>query len=205
MDFLDWIPQQNIQEDKSIKIEAIAKFDPVDGGEVVKFTDGEIVAEDGVPLIISENPEPQSSEWDEADWDKADWAGDLTGGAIATELTGAEEFTRVAPASNRIVPLNHNSEAYKEALNALRELSEEATKSNELANLYADPADRVVVLSQITSGIKLLEQKRIIPDVVKRVLEYPIKFIKEKLPDAALGALASKAWDWLVKLFEGLI
>lgn len=109
------------------------------------------------------------------------------------------------PASDRIVKLDHNRREYRETIAALSELSEEAKKSNEFGELFVDPEDKVVVLSQIDTGTQLLRNKKVIPDVVKRVLEYPLRFIKEKMPDAALAALASKAWDWLMKLFENVI
>lgn len=114
------------------------------------------------------------------------------------------EFSPI-PASDRIVKLDHNSREYRETIAALLELSDEATKNNEFGELFADPEDRVVVLSQIDNGIPFLKNKKVIPDVVKRVLEYPLRFIKEKMPDAALGALASKAWDWLMKLFDNVM
>lgn len=108
------------------------------------------------------------------------------------------------PASDRIVALDHNSLDYVEALSALSKLSEEATKSNEFSALFADPEDRIVVLSQIDTAIQLLKNENVIPNVVKKVLQYPINVIKENMPGAALGTLASKAWDWVVKLLENL-
>lgn len=108
------------------------------------------------------------------------------------------------PASDRIVSLDHNSPDYQETLKALSKLSEEATKSNEFSALFADPEDRIVVLSQIDTAIQLLKNENVIPNVVKKVLQYPINVIKENMPGAALGALASKAWDWVVKLLENL-
>lgn len=122
------------------------------------------------------------------------------------ELTEVQRVSDIGvPASDRIVPLDHNSPDYQETLKALSELSEEARKSNEFSALFADPEDRIVVLSQIDTGIQLLKNERVIPNVVKKVLQYPIHFIKENMPGAALGALASKAWDWVVKLLENLV
>ena len=125
-----------------------------------------------------------------------------------TDFDDLTEVQRVSdigvPASDRIVALDHNSPDYQETLKALSELSEEATKSNEFSALFADPEDRIVVLSQIDTAIQLLKNENVIPNVVKKVLQYPINFIKENMPAAALGALASKAWDWVLKLLENL-
>ncbi len=108
------------------------------------------------------------------------------------------------PASDRIVTLDDNSQEYKETLNALRAVSAEAATSNELSELFADPEDRIVISSQVDSGIALIEAKKVIPDVVRRLLEPSLKFLKEKTPDATMGALASRALEWLAKLFENL-
>ena len=126
-------------------------------------------------------------------------------GGDHTQASEHHDEPELAPASDRLVTLDHNSAEYRETIAALSELSEEAKKSNEFGELFADPEDRVVILSQIDSGIQLLKNKKVIPAVVKRVLEYPVRFIKENMPGAALNALASKAWDWLMKLFENVI
>ncbi len=123
-------------------------------------------------------------------------------GGDNTQASEHNDELELAPASDRLVTLDHNSAEYRETIAALSELSEGVKKSNEFGELFVDPEDKVVVLSQIDNGIQLLRNKKVIPDVVKRVLEFPLRFIKEKMPDAALGALASKAWDWLMKLFD---
>ena len=105
------------------------------------------------------------------------------------------------PASDRIVTLDHNSADYRETVAALKLVSEEVRKSNEFANLFADPDDRIRVSSEINGGIELFKNVRVNVDHVKNLLIPNLKLIAQKLADASIGALAIKALEWLTKLF----
>lgn len=104
------------------------------------------------------------------------------------------------PASDRIVTLDDNSAIYKETISSLEQLTQDASKNNEFANLFANPEDKVRTLSEINSGVQLLKNIRVRPAVVYELLVNTLKWITKKLPDATLGALASKALDGLTKL-----
>jgi len=66
-------PNTNIN---AAETETNSMFDPVDGGEVVRDAKSEpITDDDGIPLIISEQPS-ENGKWDEAKWDQAKWADD---------------------------------------------------------------------------------------------------------------------------------
>lgn len=112
----------------------------------------------------------------------------------------ADESSTPVPASDRIVTLDDNSAVYKETLSSLEQLTQDASKSNEFANLFANPDDKVRTLSEINSGIQLLKIARVRLTAVYELLVNPLKWITKKLPDAALGALASKVLDGLAKL-----
>ena len=111
------------------------------------------------------------------------------------------EDDETVPASDRVVSLDHNSPDYKEAVAALDEFATEAEKSNEFGELFADPEDRIRVLSEVNSGIDLLKQHRVSVEAVKVLLMKPLKLVAENLLGAALGALASKALEYISKLF----
>ena len=112
----------------------------------------------------------------------------------------ATEPSAPVPASDRIVTLDDNSAAYKETLASLEQLTQDASKSNEFAHLFANPEDKVRTLSEIDSGIQLLKNARVRPTAVYELLVNSLRWIAKKLPDVTLGALASKALDGLTKL-----
>lgn len=117
---------------------------------------------------------------------------------IATDIIFPE--VEDIPASDRVVTFDHNSEEYKETVSVLEQVSKEARESNEFGHLFADPEDRIRVSSEINSGLGLLKNLRVDVENIKNLLIANLKLIKEKLPDVALGALASKALEWLAKL-----
>jgi len=66
---------------------------------------------------------------------------------------GYQIIPKTAPAANRFVPIDHNSQPYKDADSSLDELSAQISGDN--SELFADPADRVAVLSEV-NGIREL-------------------------------------------------
>lgn len=76
------------------------------------------------------------------------------------------------PAADRIVTLNHNSEAYKKAVSALDAAIEEI----EGTNYYPEPNDKEDVLTDLREGRGLLKETQVslkkIDDCVLRVLKY---------------------------------
>ena len=118
--------------------------------------------------------------------------------STAPETENAQEV----PASDRIVTLDHNSAEYIEAVDALKAFERAASESNEFGGLFAEPEDRIRVLSEIGSGFELLRQVRVSAQAVVELLVKTLRFVKAKLPEASLGALASKALDALGKLID---
>jgi len=108
----------------------------------------------------------------------------------------------LAPASDRVVTLGDNSKHYKETIAALNEVIEEAEKSNEFGALFANSDDKVRAIAEMKQGVTLLEQTRVKVGAIKELIISNLQLIATKLPDAALGALAIKALEWLQKIIE---
>jgi hypothetical protein len=153
------------------------------------------IAEDQEEPIGEIKPEKATQN----DWDKADWAGDLAGGPIATELTGSEEFTRVAPASNRIVPLNHNSDAYKEAISRLEEVSREIQKDHPIDNELGQ--EKQALIGALEAGRRLMEDTEIKLDIAIALLIEPLKIVAKRYEKEMVGAMAGGAVTLLLSLF----
>lgn len=113
------------------------------------------------------------------------------------------EHNLPVPASDRVVSIDHNKPEYLEAIETLEKTVAEAGKSNEFGNLFADPEDRVRVLSEINSGITLFRNTRVKIRAITDVLISNLRLIANKLPDAALGALASRALELIAKVLGG--
>ena len=109
-----------------------------------------------------------------------------------------------APASDRFVTLDHNSDEYKAALIATREFVLEAEKSNEFAALFANPDDRLVVLNELKAGIGLLEKNRARVKTLKDLIVRNLRSLANKLPEATLSALIGRALDAMAKLLDKL-
>lgn len=126
---------------------------------------------------------------------------DTAKGIIFPEIDGNTFFSYSIPASDRIVTLDHNSEDYKETVAALEQVSKEARESNEFGHLFTDSDDRIRISSEIDAGLGLLKKNiRVNAEHIKNLLIPNLKLIKEKLQDAALSTLVSKALEWLAKL-----
>jgi hypothetical protein len=95
------------------------------------------------------------------------------------------------PASDRIVSLDDNSAAYREAVGALDAAISEAEKSNSLGDLTA--GERVSVLSQLKTGRTLFNEKTIRVSAYKAVLEPAMKWLLDKCADNAVGLAITAA------------
>jgi hypothetical protein len=109
-------------------------------------------------------------------------------------------FTQGIPASNRTVSIDHNAKEALETIQTLRTVVEEAEKSNEFAELFADPDEKVIVISEMEAGIGLLSGPKVYVETIRSLLVSKLQWIKEKLPDWSASALVSKGLDLLLKL-----
>lgn len=136
-------------------------------------------------------------------------------GGIAAQLTGdgleeAEELraqfvqveptdnTELAPASDRTVPLDHNSPAYGEVVEKLEELKRVIESNNEYRE--TDLEDHERRLTDVESTLKLLENKRVNVNAMKAVAFGTLAYLVEKFAEHPIGDLAKAAWDGLKTL-----
>jgi hypothetical protein len=135
-------------------------------------------------------------------------------GGLHAQLTGngleaAERLTSVmsprgrvqeVPAADRIVPLDHNSPEYREAVNALEEVAEAVRSNNEYAN--EDPEDRNQRLVELEAAEKLLEAPRVSESAIKIFAIRTLRYLGDKFADHAIGLLAGAAITALLALLQ---
>ena len=121
--------------------------------------------------------------------------------ADVDNLSEVERLSDIGvPASDRIVEIDHNAQETTETILTLRAVVDEARKSNEFAELFADPDEKVIVLSEMEAGIGLLSGSKVYIETIKSLLVSKLEWIKEKLPEWSASALVSKGLDLLLKL-----
>ena len=81
-------------------------------------------------------------------------------GGDHTQASEHNDEPELAPASDRLVTLDHNSAEYRETIAALSELSEEAKKSNKFGELFVDQKTRLLSLVKLTMASNSLRTKK---------------------------------------------
>jgi hypothetical protein len=117
--------------------------------------------------------------------------------------TDAGQSNVQIPASDRIVSLDHNNPETEETVSTLRAVVEEVRKSNEFSELFADPDEKVIVLSEMEAGIELLGGDKVYVGTIKSLLVSKLEWIMAKLPDWSASALVSEGLKALIKLIGG--
>jgi len=102
-----------------------------------------------------------------------------------------------APASDRVVPLNHNSSEYLELISKLDEITRGARSENSLA---AEP-EFVRVESEIEAGKRLLEADGARAGVMERLLVPPLKWIMQKIAEQTIKIAVTAALVLIASLF----
>jgi len=109
------------------------------------------------------------------------------------------------PASDRIVTLDDNKPARQKAVEAIQEVITEAEKSNEFGQLFADPNEKAVVLSEMKSVLVILKDEAVARfSTIKNFIADRLAMIVNKIPDAMVGVLAKKAIDALEAFIKGM-
>ncbi len=107
------------------------------------------------------------------------------------------------PASDRFVPIDHNSPETGEGIEALEAVVQQGRENNQFRELFADPEDASVVLSEMEAGIGLLKNSKANVETIRRLLVSRLEWIQAKLPDWTGAAALSVGLGWLVKLMVG--
>ena len=125
---------------------------------------------------------------------------EIYGDNILSEKPLAEQLGLVeggtAPASDRIVELDHNSPPYKEAMSALDEVIEAV--DNERKN---DFEEKERVQKELQAGKTLLSALRVDREKIKATLIETLKWLGKKFVDVAISGLAENAIKTVLSLF----
>ncbi|MFC7738185.1 hypothetical protein ACFQX4_20670 [Roseomonas sp. GCM10028921] len=113
---------------------------------------------------------------------------------------GPEDPNWEANPPDRILPLDHNSAPYRDTMNAVGRVEEllrgyNAPDTSERPVLTASEKDRLY--HEVKAGRTLLEGANVRLKAVANVLLNALKWLMEKMPDAAIGIAASAAYDLL--------
>jgi hypothetical protein len=114
---------------------------------------------------------------------------------VVEESTSAE----TAPASDRIVRLDHNSSEYREALDAVEAVIEAVTGDNEYGE--SAPEERDVIVSLLATGRKILDQVEVRVSVARAALIPALQFVAENFSKGAIAALGATAVAAVGRLF----
>jgi hypothetical protein len=136
-------------------------------------------------------------------------------GAINVRLTSdgfdeAEELTEklstivenevsVAPASDRVVRIDHNSQAYRDTDNAIHEALEIAKENNQLA--AEEPEEHEQAIAELEGGRRLLKAVRVRAEAAWAIIAPPLKWLAAKFVDTAIG----KAFEAALLLIGALL
>jgi hypothetical protein len=104
------------------------------------------------------------------------------------------------PASDRFVPVNHNSPDLQEALSKLEDIENRVSKSNELT---ANREERLAIIREVSDIRKSLKEPlvRLASIWAATTSSGILLWLAKHGGDAALNALATEAIDLLVKIF----
>lgn len=113
---------------------------------------------------------------------------------LEREFTEREDGT--VPASDRVVKLDHNSQAYKDAIRALETLERVIRQSNE----YDDPAAKEQHAAEVKAGKTLLEGLQVRASALWDLIRNPTAYVAKKFGDSMIGKAAAAAWEAVSKL-----
>jgi len=106
-----------------------------------------------------------------------------------------------APASDRMVSINHNSAEYQQTETALTELMDKIRSNNEFNE--REPNQRNQVLAELRAAQELIKADQVSTRKVDALVTGTFIYLIEKFADAPIGELASSTWA-LLKALIGL-
>ena len=119
-------------------------------------------------------------------------ASDVSAGTAPTSLS--LDLDTSAPASDRVVRIDHNSALYREAHGALMEVEEALRGDNE----FPDPELRNQILAEISAGRQLFEAPVVKVAIVLTVLGGALTTLSVAVPGLAVSILGAAAWAAVV-------
>jgi len=113
--------------------------------------------------------------------------------AVAVNLTRTNE----APASDRLVRLDDNQQAFAEFLTSLSDLIEALSSDEQSSNLSDD--DRLFLRGQLDAALRMTQASPVVTFAgLTTVLLPPIQYIAERVTAGIIGAKAAAILDFLL-------
>jgi hypothetical protein len=100
------------------------------------------------------------------------------------------------PASDRVVPLDHNSVSYEEAIRAVDQLEELVRHAND----YDDADEKDQVIAELSAGRRLLQSVRVRIAAVAQVLASPVRALTVRFGTGLINQAAHDLWEKLTSL-----
>ena len=111
----------------------------------------------------------------------------LNGLRAAAKLNEARQNI---PAADRIVALNHNSQAYSQTMDELEKLIQSVRQIND----YPDQEDKEQKIAELSAGQRLLSATRVRVGAVTATLEPALRWFIDKFSGAIVGQIAEMVW-----------
>lgn len=102
------------------------------------------------------------------------------------------------PASDRVVRLDHNSEAYRKVVTALENLEAAIARLND----YPSPELKERQVAELSAGRRLLNASHARVAAVWAVLRSPLQSLVKLFAEKEVGHLADQVWKWLIQLLS---
>jgi hypothetical protein len=108
-----------------------------------------------------------------------------------------EQEVGSAPASDRIVTLDHNSSGYRDAMAALETLENVLQGAND----YPDPEEKERVVAEVSAARRLFQSVKVRVGAVASLLSVPALYLVKQFAGTAVGDAAQKVIDVITPLF----
>jgi len=105
----------------------------------------------------------------------------------------------IVPASDRLVPLNHNSEPYKEAIEALDAAVSAFREDHSLSNEWGP--EKNILLQSLEGGRQLLRETEVRAATVFATLITPLKVVRDKYQVAIVEGVVKATFENIIYLF----
>lgn len=102
------------------------------------------------------------------------------------------------PASDRVVPLNHNQPEYKEVIAALERLERALTEAND----YPDAEDKEQKIAEVSAARRLFKAPRISIEALRGVLLKSLTFLTKTFASTGVGMAAKWAFTKWASLYH---
>jgi hypothetical protein len=104
------------------------------------------------------------------------------------------------PAADRIVSLDHNSAAYKDAMDALETLENVLRGAND----YPDPDEKERIVAEVSATRRVLQSAKVRIGVVVSLLATPALYLVKTFAGTAVGDAANKVIELITPLLGAI-